>query len=59
MTPRPPASPDEVRPEVGQVEHKADCPGPRLVRRDGTRVAVLICTACCRWVTVPRRNEWR
>lgn len=53
------ATPAEPRPAVGQVEHAPGCAAPRIVRRDGTRVAVLTCTACHRWATVPRRSEWR
>lgn len=51
--------PDELRPAVGQVVHASNCPGSRLVRRDGTRAAVLTCQSCGRWATTPRRNEWR
>lgn len=54
-----PRLPDELRPEVGQVEHRPDCPGPRIVRRDGTRAAQLTCTACEAYVCVTRRTEWR
>ena len=51
--------PSELRPESGQVVHTDACPGPAIVRRDGTRIALLTCTACEAWTTVPRRNEWR
>lgn len=44
---------------TGELEHAPGCPGPRVVRHDGTRRAQLTCTACGRWVTVLRRNEWR
>ncbi len=49
----------EPRPVVGEVVHAHDCAAPRLVRRDGTRVAVISCTSCHAWTTVPRRSEWR
>lgn len=43
---------------TGQLEHAPYCPGPRVVRHDGTRHAQITCSACGAWTTVPRRVEW-
>ncbi len=51
-----PTAKDPLR---GELEHAEHCPGPRVVRRDGTHAAQLTCTACEAYVCVTRRTEWR
>lgn len=46
------------RTRYGDLQHTPTCPGPRIVRFDGTRFAQLTCQACAATAVVPRRTEW-